>query len=53
MTIPRKDTHAAEPSTKKTGGIDRFHNRFVIHLFYLKNKHLLLTIFFEFDIYKL
>lgn len=53
MTIPRKDTVGIKPSTKKTGDFDRFHNRFVIHLFYLKNKHLLLTIFFEFDIYKL
>jgi len=53
MTIPRNVVLAPEPSTKKTVEIDRFHNRFVIHLFYLKNKHLLLTIFFEFDIYKL
>ena len=48
MTIPRNVDDGAEPSTKKTVGIDRFHN-----LFYLKNKHLLLTFFFGFDIYKL
>lgn len=28
MTIPRKDTRAAEPSTKKRGGIAPFHKLF-------------------------
>lgn len=29
MTIPRNDTHAAEPSTKKTVDPDRFHKLFL------------------------
>lgn len=31
MTIPRNDTRAAEPSTKKTIDLDRFHKLFLVN----------------------